>query len=106
MGFSQWANGEGTLWGILWRWKGAEEDKWCIELFTTRNGWLHSVRAQVMGFGHQQQILVFEIPIAEFFTRAHTNYPRLPIDEIQETVPVKQAEIRQLQTDDIVPEQI
>ena len=84
MGFSQWAIGEGTIWGILWRWKHSEEDKWGIELFTTRNGWLHSTRAQVLSFGHQQQIFVFEIPVAEFFARAHTDYPKLPID--QETI--------------------
>ena len=81
MGFSQWAKGDGTLWGILWKWKGAKEDRWCIELFTTYNGWLHSVREQVLSFGHQQQIFVFEIPVAEFFVRSHTNYPKLPIDE-------------------------
>lgn len=83
MGFSQWANGEGTLWGMLWRWKSVKDDRWCIELFTTHNGWLHSVREQVMSYGHQQDIFVFEIPVAEFFARADTNYPRLPIDEVK-----------------------
>lgn len=81
MGFTQWANAEGILYGILWRWKSSKEDRWCIEFFTTRNGWVHSVRARVNAFGHEQQIFIFEIPVAELFSRAHNNYPRLPYEE-------------------------
>jgi len=79
LGFVQWADPEGKIYGILWRWKRSTEKNWCIELFTTESGWGHAVRAMIFNHGSEIKMLVFEMPVAEFFVRAHTGYPELPV---------------------------
>jgi len=77
MGFMQWANSEATLFGMLWKWKSSTEDRWCVEFFTTRNGWFHAVRFMLMVHGREVRLFIFELPMSELFSRAHTDYSEL-----------------------------
>jgi len=86
MGFMQWAEPTGIIYGMLWRWKGSQEKKWCIELFTTKNGWKHAVRGFLRLHSTEAQILVFQMPIGEFFVRANTDYPKLTMDYLIDTL--------------------